>query len=183
MPLSMPLSIRSATPDDVEAFLDLREAVAAERIWIATEAPIDRDRDRSRFLELVGEAEAGRGVSIAAEDEHGCFVGHCAVIGTGIGHLGMMVASDLRGRGVGGALLGAAIERSRAIRIHKIALEHWPWNEAGRALYLRHGFVDEGYLRRHYRRRDGSLWDAVLMGLVLDHDAPGHPERADRPPL
>jgi RimJ/RimL family protein N-acetyltransferase len=179
----MPLSIRDARADDVEEFLELREAVAGERIWIATEAPIDRERDRGRFLELVGEAEEGRGVSVAAEDERGRFVGHCAVVGTGIGHLGMMVAGDLRGQGVGGALLGAAIERCRAVGVHKIVLEHWPWNHAGRALYLRHGFVDEGYLRRQYRRSDGSLWDSVLMGLVLDHDAPGHAERADRPPV
>jgi RimJ/RimL family protein N-acetyltransferase len=179
----MSVAVRDARPGDVEAFLDLREAVAGERIWIATEAPIDRERDRARFLELVAEAGAGGGVSLVAEDEGGRFVGHCAVVGTAIGHLGMMVASDLRGRGVGGALLGTAIERARAIGVHKISLEHWPWNRAGRALYLRHGFVDEGYLRRQYRRRDGSLWDSVLMGLVLDRDSPGHPEHADRPPM
>lgn len=29
----------------------------------------------------------------------------------------------------------------------------------------------EGRIRSHYRRRSGQLWDAVIMGLVLDPDA------------
>jgi len=28
-------------------------------------------------------------------------------------------------------------------------------------------------MRRHYRRRSGELWDAVIMGLVLDETSPG----------
>ena len=36
----------------------------------------------------------------------------------------------------------------------------------------RHGFAVEGRKRRHYRRRNGELWDAVMMGLVLEEDAP-----------
>ena len=29
-------------------------------------------------------------------------------------------------------------------------------------------FQREGYLTRHYRRRSGELWDAIIMGLRLD---------------
>ncbi len=43
----------------------------------------------------------------------------------------------------------------------------FPHNEAAIALYRRVGFVEEGLLRRHYRRRDGELWDALLMALYL----------------
>jgi hypothetical protein len=35
--------------------------------------------------------------------------------------------------------------------------------------------VEEGRLRRHYRRRNGELWDAVVMGLVFDTTTPGSP--------
>jgi RimJ/RimL family protein N-acetyltransferase len=35
------------------------------------------------------------------------------------------------------------------------------------------GFVEEGYLRRHYRRRNGQLCDAVMMALVLDETSSG----------
>jgi RimJ/RimL family protein N-acetyltransferase len=43
----------------------------------------------------------------------------------------------------------------------------WPHNDRAIALYEKLGFVEEGRLRRHYRRRNGELWDAVVMGLVL----------------
>jgi len=59
--------------------------------------------------------------------------------------------------------------------VHKLALEVWPHNGAARALYRRLGFVDEGRLRRQYRRRSGELWDAIVMGLVVDETSPGSP--------
>jgi RimJ/RimL family protein N-acetyltransferase len=49
----------------------------------------------------------------------------------------------------------------------------WPHNGAALRLYERTGFVVEGRLRRHWRRRNGELWDALLMGLVLDTSSPG----------
>jgi putative acetyltransferase len=56
---------------------------------------------------------------------------------------------------------------------HKLELQAWPHNDAAIRLYLRHGFVHEGLLRRQYRRHNGELWDAVIMGLVLDETSPG----------
>ena len=44
----------------------------------------------------------------------------------------------------------------------------WPHNARGRRLYESGGFGDEGYLQRHYRRKSGALWDAVVMALILD---------------
>ena len=54
--------------------------------------------------------------------------------------------------------------------MHKIALQVWPHNEAAIALYERYGFEREGYLKRHWRRRSGELWDAVVMGLLLTEE-------------
>ena len=56
----------------------------------------------------------------------------------------MAVAREWRGRGVGSALLAAAIERARADGVHKLSLEVFPHNEAGIALYRKFGFVEEG---------------------------------------
>jgi ribosomal protein S18 acetylase RimI-like enzyme len=80
----------------------------------------------------------------------------------------MMVAAERRGEGIGRALLAAAIEWARAAGAHKVALEVWPHNEAGLALYRKFGFEQEGLLRKQYRRRNGQLWDAIAMGLVLE---------------
>jgi putative acetyltransferase len=58
---------------------------------------------------------------------------------------------------------------------HKLVLEVWPHNTAAQGLYRRYGFEQEGFFRRHYRRRNGELWDAIRMGLILDHESPSSP--------
>ena len=85
----------------------------------------------------------------------------------------MSVAADYRGRGVGTALLASVAEWAETNAAHKLTLQVWPHNQAARALYERFGFVEEGRLHRHYRRNSGELWDAIVMGLVLDHESPG----------
>jgi RimJ/RimL family protein N-acetyltransferase len=85
----------------------------------------------------------------------------------GFGELGMMVAADWRGRGVGTALVATAIEWARARGLHKLTLSVFPHNEAAVALYRKFGFVEEGRLIKHLRRDSGELWDVVEMGLLL----------------
>jgi ribosomal protein S18 acetylase RimI-like enzyme len=79
----------------------------------------------------------------------------------------MLVARDWRGRGVGSALMAAAIEWARDEGLHKLTLAVFPHNAAGIALYRKFGFVDEGLRVRHFRRASGELWDALEMGLLL----------------
>ncbi|MGH9179068.1 MAG: GNAT family N-acetyltransferase [Acidimicrobiales bacterium] len=86
----------------------------------------------------------------------------------GVADLGMLVAAGWRGRGVGTALVLTALDWARQAGAHKVALQVWPHNQAAIGLYRKLGFVEEGRLRRHYRRRNGELWDAVVMGLLLD---------------
>ena len=92
--------------------------------------------------------------------------------GYGVAEVGMLVAAEWRRRGVGSALLGAGIAWAREAGAHKVALQVWPHNQAAITLYEKFGFQREGLLRRHYRRRNGELWDAVVMGLPLDPGAP-----------
>jgi RimJ/RimL family protein N-acetyltransferase len=167
--------VRRAVPDDVDAIVDLFVAVVDEGRWLGTEPPVDRAAQRERFLEQVGEGtESASLVAVTAEGE---VVGHARVDVTpyNVAGLGMMVDARWRGQGVGTAIVVAAIDAARQIGAHKLALQVWPHNEAARRLYLRHGFAEEGMLRRHYPRRNGELWDAVVMGLVLDETSPGSP--------
>ena len=82
----------------------------------------------------------------------------------------MAVTREWRGRGVGSALLAAAIESARERGLHKLSLAVFPHNAAGIALYRKFGFVEEGRRIKHYRRSSGELWDAVEMGLLLVSD-------------
>ena len=159
-------TIRRAELDDYGQIATLFEAVAAEGRWIGTELPIDHDRRRARFAD-----------GLTRPDEVASFVAvsDAAIVGTlgielapyGVAELGMLVADGWRGQGVGSALLEAAIVLAAPVGAHKVGLQMWPHNEPARALYEKYGFVEEGRLVRHYRRNNGELWDAVVMGLEL----------------
>jgi GNAT superfamily N-acetyltransferase len=58
--------------------------------------------------------------------------------------ISMWVAPFARGRGVGDALVGAALDWAREKQASGIALAVFEGNEHALALYLRHGFVDAG---------------------------------------
>ena len=156
--------VRPLNAADLPNVLDLHEEVASERRWIGTEPPIDRAKVEARFTEsFVG----GTGRMFVAEAGDS-IVGCLGLTGSGLLDLGMSVRSGWRGRGVGSVLVAAAIDWARDSGAYKITLQAWPHNEAALRLYKKYGFEQEGYLRRHWRRRSGELWDAVVMGLLLD---------------
>ncbi|MDQ3982998.1 MAG: GNAT family N-acetyltransferase [Actinomycetota bacterium] len=158
------MRVRPAEVSDVDRLLDLYESVAAEGKFIAGELPVDRPRRRTSWVALIEGDSPGR--SFLA-DAGGAFVGMASVTGVSPLELGMMVAAEWRGKGVGTKLLEACIEYGRSSGAHKICLEVWPHNEAALSLYEKHGFEREGYLRKQWRRRNGELWDSVMMGLLL----------------
>ena len=92
---------------------------------------------------------------------------HIARSQHGFGEIGMAVAREWRGRGVGSALLEAAIEWARNEGLHKLSLGVFAHNARAIALYRKFGFVEEGRRVKHYRRASGELWDALEMGLLL----------------
>jgi RimJ/RimL family protein N-acetyltransferase len=151
--------IRPAADDDRLPLALLFAAVAEERDGIATEPPVDVEaRAASWTLE-------GTLVAVAGDEIIGSL--HVEPSRFGFGELGMAVAREWRGRGVGSALLAAAIEWARERGLHKLSLDVFPRNTRAIALYRKFGFVEEGRRIKHYRRASGELWDAVEMGLLL----------------
>jgi RimJ/RimL family protein N-acetyltransferase len=160
-------AIRPLRRDELEALYDLLEAVAAERRWIASEPPIPRERWREQTLEYFEDPHC---LFVVAVDEQERIIGELSAFGRDQrpADLGMSVAKPWRGRGVGTALLQTSIDWARDQGVHKLALQVWPHNDAALRLYEKFGFEREGILRSHYRRQDGELWDAIVMGLLLD---------------
>ncbi len=166
------VTVRAASPEDFDAWFALFTSVAAEGRWLGAEAPLDRAARREAFERDLAAADAA---SSLAEVE-GQLVGVLGLrLRRGVAGLGMLVAEAWRGRGVGSSLMEAALAWAAGEHAHKVFLEVWPHNAAAVALYRKYGFVEEGRLHRHYRRRNGELWDALQMGLVLDRDSPGSP--------
>lgn len=152
-------SVRLATDADRYPLAKLFAAVAEERNGIASEPPVDVER-RAKTWELDGTFVAVIGSRV---------VGGLHVERTpfGYGEIGMMVAAEHRGRGVGTALMLAAIEWAQQQGLHKLILGVFPSNEPALALYRKLGFVEEGRRVKHMRRQSGELWDLVEMGLLL----------------
>jgi ribosomal protein S18 acetylase RimI-like enzyme len=164
-------TVREAVQGDARGVEALWAAVAAEGEWIGAELPLRSDWG-DRFRDAIDAPEmAWFVVEVEGDIVGGLFVRH----ERGIAHLGMAVLEGRRGVGIGRLLLNAALDWARARGCHKVTLEVWPHNARARRLYESAGFIDEGYLTRHYRRKSGALWDAVAMGLVLDTDSPGRP--------
>lgn len=155
--------VRQGRPEDARALAELFAAVAEERDGIATEPPVDVDARTRQFAASIDGTIVA--VVVAAGDLIGSL--HVDAARSGVGELGMAVALPWRGRGVGSALLSAAIEKARSEGLHKFSLEVFPHNDAAIALYRKFGFVEEGRRLKHYRRASGELWDSIVMGLSL----------------
>ena len=164
-PRETAVEVRPMNPGDLDDFLDLYEIVAAEKRYIGAEAPIDRANKGERFLVRM---ESDRWGSLVAIDTDGTIVGQIGLKDMrGLIEIGMLVAPNLRGRGIGSALLTAGLDWARQRDAYKITLQVWPHNEGARRLYEKFGFVEEGYLERQWKRRNGEIWDAIVMGLQL----------------
>jgi putative acetyltransferase len=161
------ISVRPAEDGDRRSLALLFAAVAEERDGIAAEPPIDVEKLPASDVEQLAAGWDLDGTLVALAE--GVIVGEVRVDPNwmGFGEIGMMVAADWRGRGVGTALVAAAIEWARARDLHKLALSVFAHNDAAIALYRKFGFVDEGRLVRHVRRANGELWDLIEMGLLL----------------
>jgi [ribosomal protein S18]-alanine N-acetyltransferase len=153
--------VRAARAGDARAMAELFAAVAEERDGIATEPPVDV---RQRTAQFARGADAS---VVAVAGGHVVGLLHVDVSRFGFAELSMLVGRGWRGRGVGSALLLAAIDWARDHGLHKLCLEVFAHNTAAIALYRKTGFVEEGRRVRQYRRASGELWDSIIMGLAL----------------
>ena len=158
--------VRRAEPADAQALTDLGDAVGSEpEGWLVTTNGWRNVHDERRYLRAI--RRFPHAAVFVAEDE-GRIVGRLSVArdqhpaSNHVADLGLMVAASYRRRGIGTALLEAAVDWARAAGVRKLELHVFPHNEAAIRLYEGFGFVREGFRRAHYRR--GSEYvDAILM--------------------
>ena len=81
-----------------------------------------------------------------------------------VGRIGISVHAELQGKGVGTALMAAAVNvADNWLNLTRLELEVYADNQAGIRLYERFGFTYEGTLRQH-AFRNGKYVDSNVMG-------------------
>ena len=167
-PILARVRVREAKGGDVEALGRGMKAVVDEGRWLATQPNADLAELTERYRRTLDE---GRPLFVLEEGDEvvGC-LGLNPTHARGVLELGMWVLPAWRRRGGGRMLMEAALT-ARPRRVHKIVLEVFPDNEAAIALYEAMGFEREGLLRDHYRRLDGSLRSALVMGRLFPTDS------------
>jgi putative acetyltransferase len=169
--VNAPISIRRAEPSDADELVALARAVAGEpEGWLLTRGEWRPASEERRYLKAIRRLDDA--AVFVAESADG-LVGRLSIArdphpaSQHVADVGLLVAAPYRGKGIGSALLDAAVAWSRRVGIHKLELHVFPHNTPAIHLYERFGFVREGYRRAHYRRGDEML-DAVLMAFQID---------------
>jgi len=81
--------------------------------------------------------------------------------------LSLAVTANERGRGIGAALLAAAMDRARHDNVLRVFLEVAEDNTTAQRLYHRYGFRPIGRRPRYYRRPQGGVIAALTYSVLL----------------
>ena len=157
------IEIRRGEPDDFRALQSIFQQPRA--VWGTLQVPY---ASADVWRQRLAEQPDGMHWLVACVDEE--VVGSLSVAAGSrsqrrrhAGELGMAVHDDWAGRGVGAALLGAAIDLAdRWLNLTRLELTVYADNEPAVRLYRRAGFRVEGTLRR-FAWRDGAYADALYM--------------------
>lgn len=141
--MSQPASVQAVGRATVQRFF--------EEEWLEA----NRELFGERFLWLLqGEYHLG------ATRGDGELVGAARyTIAEGVGYLReLLVKTNDRGHGIGSSLLQAFEDDCRERGCHKLYLDVAAVNPRAQAFYRRHGWEQEGVMRRHWRKVDFQTW-------------------------
>lgn len=161
----MSIEIRQIRDEDIDEFYALLSVVIRERRYLAFAEPPPIEQTRA-FCR--GNIERGKPQLLAIAE--GRIVGWCDISTferdtlAHVGVLGIALAPDFRGKGLGEQLMRAAIEAGWRYGFRRIELSVYTHNIRAKALYLKLGFVEEGVRRARVKIGD-EYFDDWIMAL------------------
>lgn len=164
------MQIRDAEEGDLAAIAEIYNDAVAHTTAIWNDAPVDAanraawlaDRRRAGYPVLVA-ADAAEGVlGYASFGDFRPFDGYRLTVEHSV-----YVRSDLRGKGVGKALMGALIERARETGKHVMVAAIEAENASSIRLHENLGFVHVGHMKQ-VGVKFGQWLDLAFLQLTLD---------------
>lgn len=162
----MKITIRQVGPEDASMVATIHAGdEAASNTYQLPYPNIEHWRQRltvvdGNLIHLMAEAD-GEGVGMIGLQLNGGNPRRKHAAG-----IGMVVREGWRGKGVGSALLKAAIALADDyLNIERLELEVYATNSSAIALYQKHGFEVEGTLRK-WAYSNGQLVDALVMSRI-----------------
>ena len=159
------VTVRDATREDLPAIIDLRNDAIANTFAIYSEEPLPPDAMDAAFVDdypmLVAEVD-GRFAGYANLVAYNVRTGYRFAAENSV-----YVAPALHGRGVGGVLLDALLQRASEMGLRSIVARIDTAQTASLALHLSRGFAPSGVLREVGYKHD--TWrDLAILQKVLD---------------
>src|SRR5207237_735207 len=158
---------------DAEALLAHAERIAGEPGVAVTLGPGELNLTVEQERQFVANTNASDNSVFLVAEAEGQIIGILTCVGGKHGALrhvttlGVSVRREWRGRGVGAALMRAAIDWAKGTGVvTRIELHAFARNDGAIRLYERLGFATEGRRRRAVFR-DGEYQDDVIMALLL----------------
>lgn len=165
------MRIREVEETDAEALLALHRALDQETAFMLVE-PGERSPDIEVERERIRSVRSRPNQTLLVADVGDRLAGYVAVLGgpyrrnRHAAHLVIGVLEEFSGRGIGGALLDAAVFRAASAGLHRLELTVMAHNDRAIRLYERKGFLREGIRRHSLRVRDAWV-DEVFMARLL----------------
>lgn len=160
----MTYSIRQAEEKDIPAITLIYNQGILDKgatLEIATRTEDERKEwlfsksDRHKVLVIENEmGEVFGWASLNVFNTRACY--------SGVADISIYIRRDMRGKGLGKALLSSLIETAKAEDFHKLVLSAFNSNEAGKRLYQAVGFREVGVYEKQ-GQLDGKWMDVVIM--------------------
>ena len=159
----------------IRGYHEAVDRVARERRYLAFLEALPLEKSEAFVRENIAQANPH---VVALVD--GQVVGWCDIcrIGRPVyahgGVLGMGIVEEHRGKGIGEALMRAALDLAQKCGLSRVELTVRADNERAIALYRKLGFIDEG-VKRKAIFVDGRYLDVVTMAVLFENLLESHP--------
>lgn len=162
------ITIRYPRFEDYKGLHHYVNSLVKEKAHISLQKPIDRKKEMEWLLQRLRGIERGEEVVLVVEVDGK--VAGCGNVKKGegalnhVGELGIGLARELRGRGLGQKFLNILLEEARKrLKIKIVKLSVFSNNEVAIHIYKKFGFKEVGRIKKGVKYYDRYVDDIIMV--------------------